>query len=191
MAAQKSIPKRQAKRGRPPLTPGQAKRSSFNTRLRTSLKQLLTEEGAAAGRSLSEEIEFRLETSLLEKAADQREREAVVQGVYDAFGGEHRYKAMLFLANHWNFIEMVTKKKTSEDEVTMWTVRGAFNEFLDQYGPKVIRDTLLGNLEKSFLEAPGRESMAGKINQLRSSVKAQREKDGNLRGRKKPAKKWR
>ena len=51
-------------RGRPPLEPGKAKRASFNTRLRPSLKVELETAAKQEGRSLSEEIEFRLERSL-------------------------------------------------------------------------------------------------------------------------------
>jgi hypothetical protein len=50
-------------KGRPPLKAGEAKRASFNTRLRTALREQLQEFARAAGRSLSEEIEFRLERS--------------------------------------------------------------------------------------------------------------------------------
>jgi hypothetical protein len=52
-----------ARRGRPPLKSGQAKRAAFNTRLRNSVKERLEESARAAGRSLCEEIEFRLERS--------------------------------------------------------------------------------------------------------------------------------
>ena len=51
-------------RGRPPLDPGIAKRASFNTRLRPALKLALETAAKQEGRSLSEEIEFRLERSL-------------------------------------------------------------------------------------------------------------------------------
>jgi hypothetical protein len=46
------------------LEPGKAKRASFNTRLRPSLKLALESAAKQEGRSLSEEIEFRLERSL-------------------------------------------------------------------------------------------------------------------------------
>jgi hypothetical protein len=55
------------KRGRPPLPPGQGKRASFTTRLRAALRDRLKEAAANEGRSLSEEIEFRLELSFLTK----------------------------------------------------------------------------------------------------------------------------
>jgi hypothetical protein len=51
-------------RGRRPLTGGEAKRASFKTRIRPSLKDRLEEDAGRAGRSLSEEIEHRLEASI-------------------------------------------------------------------------------------------------------------------------------
>ncbi len=54
-----------ARRGRPALKLGSPKRSSFNTRLRTEIKQQLETEAQIAGRSLSEEIEFRLRWSFI------------------------------------------------------------------------------------------------------------------------------
>jgi hypothetical protein len=48
--------------GRPPKQ-GEIKRAFFQTRIRESLKQRLEEDAAKQGRSLSEEIELRLEAS--------------------------------------------------------------------------------------------------------------------------------
>ncbi len=62
--------------GRPPITPGQPKRSAFNTRLRAEIKKRLEFEAESAGRSLSEEIEIRLEQSF-------RDEDALIE----AFGG--------------------------------------------------------------------------------------------------------
>jgi hypothetical protein len=55
--------KTKGKRGRPPMPPNEVKRASFNTRLRTALKNELERAASDSGRSLSEEIEFRLERS--------------------------------------------------------------------------------------------------------------------------------
>jgi hypothetical protein len=52
------------RRGRPPKTLGEAKRAQFNTRLRPSLKAALDAAARANGRSVSEEVEARLEQSL-------------------------------------------------------------------------------------------------------------------------------
>jgi hypothetical protein len=58
---------RKRARGRPPHTDENAKRASFNTRLRSALKLSLEAAASREGRSLSEEIEFRLERSLEEE----------------------------------------------------------------------------------------------------------------------------
>jgi hypothetical protein len=52
------------RRGRPPMKAGEAKRASFNTRLRDSLRDALEAAATDSGRSLSEEVEFRLERSI-------------------------------------------------------------------------------------------------------------------------------
>lgn len=57
----KTAPKR---RGRPPLPPGKGKRASFTTRITPRLKETLEGSAKANGRSLSEEIEHRLELSI-------------------------------------------------------------------------------------------------------------------------------
>jgi hypothetical protein len=51
------------RRGRPPKTPGEAKRAQFNARLRPSLKAALDGAARANRRSVSEEVEARLEQS--------------------------------------------------------------------------------------------------------------------------------
>ena len=52
------------KRGRPRLNPAQRKRNNVTLRLRDKLKQQLAEQADANGRSLSEEMEYRLEYSM-------------------------------------------------------------------------------------------------------------------------------
>jgi hypothetical protein len=92
-------PKRQQttkSRGRPRLPDDQAKRASFTTRLRGELKERLEEEAQIARRSLSEEIEFRLETSVLSQ--DARER---------LFGGNHNVALAQILGSSVSLIETV------------------------------------------------------------------------------------
>lgn len=60
-------------RGRPRMDPEQVKRAHFTSRLRTATKLALREAAHENGRSLSEEIEFRLEQSLWQ---DDQEVEA-------------------------------------------------------------------------------------------------------------------
>lgn len=73
-------PKRRRKRGRPALQPDQRKRNNVTLRLRDSTKAQLQHCAQAEGRSLSEEIESRLEGSF------QTER-----STYEEFGGELQY----------------------------------------------------------------------------------------------------
>jgi Arc-like DNA binding dprotein len=63
IVAMRKEPKTQ-RLGRPPLHDGASKRAQFNTRLRQEVKKRLEQAAASAGRSLSEEIEHRLEQSL-------------------------------------------------------------------------------------------------------------------------------
>jgi len=70
------------KRGRPPLKPNQRKRASFNTRLRQEVRDKLGKEAERAGRSLSEEIEHRLEASLLHVAIPVRGRTSDANRTY-------------------------------------------------------------------------------------------------------------
>lgn len=57
--------KKASTRGRPPLDPGRRKRNNVTIRLRDELKSAVQEAGSEEGRSLSEEIEYRLERSIL------------------------------------------------------------------------------------------------------------------------------
>jgi|GEM_PF-2570722 len=54
-----------AKRGRPPMPAARRKRNNIIFRARDSLKSQLEEVAGNNGRSLSEEVEFRLECSLM------------------------------------------------------------------------------------------------------------------------------
>jgi hypothetical protein len=72
------------RRGRPPLNPGEAKRASFNTRLRPSLKERLEAEARESGRSLSEQIEFRLERACRDDDALDALFDAMVGGARNA-----------------------------------------------------------------------------------------------------------
>jgi hypothetical protein len=79
---------RDTRRGRPPKTPGEAKRAQFNTRLRPSLKAALDAAARANGRSVSEEVEARLEQSLtLETVLGGRD--ALMMAATFALAGRH------------------------------------------------------------------------------------------------------
>ena len=73
--------KKPAKRGRPSLPPGEGKRYPLNLRTTKETRELLESASRASGRSLSQELEFRLEQSFL---GDDTK--------YADFGGEHHYR---------------------------------------------------------------------------------------------------
>jgi hypothetical protein len=91
------------RRGRPALKPGSPKRSSFNTRLRDETKHRLESLAQIAGRSLSEEIEFRLEQSL-------RDDDALVERL----GGKETYALLTVMGSVASLIQARTAKKTAD-----------------------------------------------------------------------------
>jgi hypothetical protein len=76
------------RRGRPPRTPGEAKTAQFNTRARPSLKAKLDAAAQANQRSVSEEVEVRLEQSFSLETLLGR-REALFPAVAFALAGQH------------------------------------------------------------------------------------------------------
>jgi len=76
------------RRGRPPRTPGEAKTAQFNTRARPSLKAKLDAAAHANQRSVSEEVEVRLQESFsLETLLGSRE--ALFPAVAFVLSGQH------------------------------------------------------------------------------------------------------
>jgi hypothetical protein len=88
-----------ARRGRPPIR-GDAKRASFNTRIRTELKAQLEQRATMAGHSLSEEIELRLEASFAAEVdpfvPEPMRRQAMrLLAHYIALGPERAYRILI------------------------------------------------------------------------------------------------
>ena len=117
-----SQPHRQ--QGRPPLGPDEGKRSVLNARITTRLRANLEMAAAETGRSLSQEIEFRLEQSFLRETAQ-----------HEAFGGEHVDALMRVLGNAVRLIEATGGKKWQEDRETFTWVKATIEKLLDALGP--------------------------------------------------------
>ena len=109
-----------ARRGRPALKPGSPKRSSFNTRLRTEIKQQLETEAQIVGRSLSEEIEFRLERSLQQEADS---------------GGRQLHGLLDLLVGVAKIIQARTGKSASDDWKTGLAVGRAWKRLIHDWLP--------------------------------------------------------
>ena len=111
-------------RGRPPLEPGRAKRSSFNTRIRSQLKEHLEREAKSAGRSLSEEIEHRLEWSFRDE---------------EGFGGKENYALFKMMGAAADVIQARTGKLWMADWDTSVSVRAAWERLASDAAPKLPR----------------------------------------------------
>ena len=120
--------KKPRKPGPPPHGPFEEKRKTLTTRITQELRERL--EGAAekTGRSLSQEIELRLEHSF----ALDSER-------YALFGGMVLYRVMALLATVINLVEEQTGKKWTKDPRTYAEVKDAIQVFFERFRPEAAR----------------------------------------------------
>ena len=120
-----------AKKGKPgpkPRGPFKNKRRTLTTKITESTRRNLEDAAAATGRSLSQEIEFRLDESLLEDDA-RRDREE------RAYGGAHTHALLRLLGDTIKGIEMQTSGTWTEDRYTFDQVRLGIQTFLDALRP--------------------------------------------------------
>jgi hypothetical protein len=132
-----------ARRGRPALKLGSPKRSSFNTRLRTEIKQQLETEAQIAGRSLSEEIEFRLGRSLQQEADS---------------GGRHLHGLLLLLVGVAEIVQERTGKSASDDWKTGVAVGRAWKRLIHDWLPSPPAELIaeMGRLSDAVPDRPER-----------------------------------
>lgn len=113
------------KRGRPRKPDGEKRRNNVTIRMRDDVKRRMEEGAYSEGRSLSEEVEARIEGSL------SREDDLV-----ERFGGIGQYRWMLLLAATLQMVEKSTGEKWDEDAHTNALARGAIEECVDRFSPK-------------------------------------------------------
>jgi len=132
-----------ARRGRPALKPGSPKRSSFNTRLHTEIKQQLETEAQIAGRSLSEEIEFRLGRSLRQEADS---------------GGRQIHGLLHLLVGAAEIIQARTGESASDDWKTGLAVGRAWKRLIHDWLPRPPTELIaeLERLSDNIPDAPER-----------------------------------
>ncbi len=126
-----------ARRGRPPLKAGQPKRTSYNTRLREELRERLEREAGQAGRSLSEEIEFRLERSLLDEDA----RKAVQGAIHLAFGGPAGFDLALKFSIAVQTAETIVGAPITKNKDALQVAVLLVSQVLAKAGPKSRKGT--------------------------------------------------
>ena len=119
-------PKKTAKRPGPrPRGPFADKRRTLTTRITERTRVGLEKAAAASDRSLSQEIEFRLEQTLQMDGAEAREIEA-------AFGDGATYRLMVFLANAKAFVEDRAGSSMMTDQVTQARVRDCWHRLINE-----------------------------------------------------------
>ncbi len=127
--------KRTGKRGVRPRGPYADKRKTLTTRITNKTRENLDAAAKATDRSLSQEIEFRLERSFLQDDADNRVRETTLEVIYDSFGGEKTFRVMGLLASMVQVVEQRTGKSYFEDPDTNIKANNMISEAINRYGP--------------------------------------------------------
>ncbi len=112
------------KKGRPPLAPEKRRGASLGFRPTPEIRAKLEEAAAVADRSLSQEIESRLERSF--------ERE---ESLYEAFGGRRSFTLGKVIANVASLIESSSGKNWRSHRQTFEEVRSAVMKVLEALGP--------------------------------------------------------
>jgi Arc-like DNA binding domain len=144
-----------ARRGRPPKSKtGEAKRASFNTRLREGLKVALETSAAENGRSLSEEIESRLEMSLAEENALGGPRVAALLRTLVVMIEDYGDDSWLFDADafnetidRWNrFFDTIRPARADSDVERISSEFEAFKLLMESNpGSEILREYALRN----------------------------------------------
>ena len=116
------------RRGPAPRGPFTGKRKTLTTRITEGTREQLEAAAEATDRSLSQEIEFRLERSFLtdEARRDREER---------AYGGAHTHALLRLFGDTIKGIEMQTSGSWTEDQYTFDQVRLGIQTFLDALRP--------------------------------------------------------
>ena len=114
--------------GRPRKKPGDGQRNHLGLRVTAELKLRLEKEAVRIGRSLSQEVEFRLERSFLDD-------EARLAEIHNKFGGSYNYAIALAMARIADQLSGQVFAPWTENEWIFHQVREAFDTFLDGIAP--------------------------------------------------------
>lgn len=109
-------------------TEREPKRAAFNTRLRKELKDTLQYAATKSGRSLSEEIEFRLEMSFV------RDKELFRVATCN-FGGESTYALLLAISQMKDMLNAIYGTEWETDHAMFAQFKDAIIAFLENLAP--------------------------------------------------------
>lgn len=128
--------------GRPPKKPELGKRANVMFRLNDATREALMSAAKDAGRSMSEEIERRVEESLLHKGLVDHFSSYINSGADLILGGRHNLAFFVKLSDHIFFAEQATKKSWLDDAATKKRVVDDLSKFL-QYEIEHVEPPLL------------------------------------------------
>ncbi len=129
--------KSKRKRGRPRLPRGEGKRHPLNMRTTKDVRDRLEAAATESGRSLAQEVEFRLQESFSNELTYQ----VFMGNIYEQFGGKGIYYLMKLLALAMATSERETGKSWQDDADTCALVEAVFNSVLSRYVPESVRPT--------------------------------------------------
>lgn len=126
-----------SKGGRPAKGPFQNKSRTLSTRITKETREQLEKGAKKSGRSLSQEIEFRLDQSFRREKAAKDIRQIVLDDIHDRFGGRNNFNVMTTLSTLIIVIEERIGKTWLEDRETYQNVQYAIRGFLESLAPKL------------------------------------------------------
>lgn len=97
-------PSQTKRRGRPSLPEEDRKSTNLKFRTRAGLREKLEAAAEENGRSLSEEVEYRLERSEDYKSIYHAIDDGFRRNMRLIFGGEHHEVAIIEISRHWTYI---------------------------------------------------------------------------------------
>ncbi len=106
------------------VSSGEDRRNAVNSRIRNGLRERLEASAEAAGRTLSHEIEERLERSF-----DQED------DIYKKFGDAKNMSVLTAIASAWMVVELASGKPWNFNEDTTAMARRAANSVIDLVKP--------------------------------------------------------
>ena len=145
------------------LPPGEGKRTPLNMRTTRELRERLEREAADSGRSLAQEIEFRLERSFAEEKSQAEISDEAVGGFYTSFGKLETFLVARLLANAIHTIEAVTGKNWMDDPEAHRQTQEACKTILDAFRPPDGKGPI--GIDATFGESAGKDAA---INALKS-----------------------
>ncbi len=116
---------KQKKLGRPPLPDKERRRAAMGFRPTPEIRERLEKAAEENKRSLSQEIESRLETSFLKEDAK-----------HEVFGGREQFEIFKLLAGAAGIIEARKGRSWLEDWLTFISVRKAWDSLISSAAPR-------------------------------------------------------